>query len=196
MLTLIFLLISNLYAGQVTGNGGDILVCDDNASYTPSVELLDFYEGKFLNPDAVSPFSNQKELKGILDDWINRIKSVDSSIYEKVLLYREDLMREFEFVFEPLPEIDDTHHEFIHFGCELRQLAVQVKDENGVRYLIDKKLFNQLPPINQAGLFLHEMIYRYTIYFFNASDSRQARMFNYYISTNQLEKIKKFEKEN
>lgn len=141
------------------GNGGDVLVCPGQ-----KMIMLDTYElstnGEELgfDPTTQDPFTKVERKMAEL----SKVSKLRGARY---LEWLSSFPREAQF--RPgieLPDIDDEGLVVIPRGCKLEQIAVQAKSEDvpvlGYRYIINKDLWDQLDPDNQAVLLMHELVYR------------------------------------
>jgi hypothetical protein len=156
------------YAARIVGNGGVGVVCTPpNAPST--VEVLDLYEGRRdwlmtfdLDPTVADPYA---KVGHVLD----RLAAVDPT---RAALYKGWLAT---FKDDSLIYNDDQHFNLINdYGtpnlqsyCRTVQIAVQRTPENpnDRRYEIDGSYWDGhsgqgLDADNQAGLILHEIVYR------------------------------------
>lgn len=147
------------YAQDRVGNGGDVLVCPGQ-----KMILLDTYEltttGQELGFDATTQDPFLKVERKITE--LSKISKLRGARY---LEWLSSFPREAQFrAGIELPDIDDTGLVVIPRGCKLEQIAVQAKSEDvpvlGYRYIINKDLWDQLDPDNQAVLLMHELVYR------------------------------------
>lgn len=150
----------HLFAGERGGNGGGVHVCGDK------VELYDFYEGKHplmhklklweLPPDPVF----DRMVYGILA--MNHLKQdLPANIYALVEAEYEKLRRipENELVIsQSIPFIPDADIPMVDEGCSYQQVANW--NDRFERVFFRKSLFNKLDPMGQAGLYIHETLYK------------------------------------
>ncbi|MBK7890572.1 MAG: hypothetical protein IPJ84_06930 [Bdellovibrionales bacterium] len=152
--------------GRTVGNGGDVVVCENQAGVIESIELLDFYEGRIL--------------KGIKTDFGSQARTVDEKVatalarLERVSPARAQLYRERALQFFAdtlfledghLADIRDAGDIVIPNGCRIAQIANQSAPlyPDDKRYVIDRSLWTALDDDSRAGLILHEIIYREAI---------------------------------
>lgn len=191
-----------MMGGKEIGNGGDGLICHDQAGNIQSVELFDYWQASQntelpdydLGPKNL-PFEKKIELV------LNRIERVNPT---RAKLYR----RWFKEFFKPenfkwagnLMDIPDTGAATWPGNCEIVQLAVQQKPElpGEKRYMIRKDLWdNHLDNDHKAGLILHELIYREAkadrvcykadACYYPHLDSRKVRFYNAVVSSKDFE---------
>ncbi len=144
-------------AGEVVGNGGDVLVCPNKKP-----ELLDFYEARVLKkitrrPD-LSGATAIEIAKSTLRD-LEKINPARARIYHARI---ESFYNDASFVSDArLEDIPDSAHVVLPIGCALKQIAIQVPRglPRDPIYIVDKSLWDAMDLENQAGLILHEVIY-------------------------------------
>jgi hypothetical protein len=165
------------------GNGGNAVLCPA----TKSAELLDYYEARILrnmnvtmgsgkDPVAVAQFAVQR---------LKKLSPLRALAYEK---YIQSFISESRFLKGvELVEINDSGHIFLPTNCKPVQVAVQKAPAfpGDGRYVINQDVWDQMPVTSQAGLILHEVIYREALEF-GASDSRAVRYLNSVLAADQL----------
>ena len=174
------------YAGNEVGNGGNGVVCKDR------VELLDIYEAKVLRKIAIDPAIKGTDPFGIAEQRLEILKEVDS---KSAQIYLSELkLLKTEISFEDgikLKPIDDSLHSFEpkEAGCKVSQLAVFRKKRlpGEKQVLIDKNVWERLNPVNQAGLILHESIFKH-LSDLGEKDSTKARYLVSFILTEEFSK--------
>ncbi len=178
--TMVFMLsvISTLaWAGQGTGNGGDVVVCEMNDG-TLSYEILDLYEAKFKHRLDIDALDNGSSLQDYVDYQLKKIDSwSDIEFFESASL---SFMDRVIFTSEELEDISDSYHTFIPRNCEIRQIAIN--DQLGSIY-INEELWNHLDMANKAALVLHELFYEQMV-LINHENSIMARELNAFLHGN------------
>ncbi len=192
-------LIAMMLVGSVSvqadkaGNGGDVLVCRDPDGKISSVELLDYYEAKERKiPLDLGPSDLKFEEK--IEVALKRLERLSPS---RAALYR---MWYSKFFYEAkiennmvLEDIDDSKHIWKPAGCVVEQIAVQreVKFPEDKRYYINKDLWDLLDSTNQAGLVLHEIVFREELVRAGSGEasSGNVRYFNSYIASPKLDSM-------
>lgn len=161
------------YAGNEVGNGGNGVVCKDK------VELLDIYEARVLRNLVIDPSVKGTDPFSIAEQRLEILKEVDPKSAQIYLTELKLLKTEISFEDQlALKSIDDSLHSFEpkEQGCKVTQLAVfrkkQLPGEKLV--LVDKNIWKQMNPVNQAGLILHESIYKH-LSNLGEKDSTKAR---------------------
>ncbi|MCF8059969.1 MAG: hypothetical protein K9K67_11775 [Bacteriovoracaceae bacterium] len=177
ILFLIFLSSPFSFAGNEVGNGGDLLKCPNK----PLV-LFDFAEDSFKKMDALKKNAELNEYK-IVESLIAKIKDLSPAIFKK---YSNDLAsfpKRIKFIKgEVFRDIEDSKHVSLPKDCELLQVAIQQIDPltKDTVIAINKDLYDQLDPVNKAGLILHEIIYEH-FKFYGVTNSVEVRIFNRYL---------------
>ncbi len=168
LLTLSLMLIAATTAfargGNELGNGGDIVYCPRSAE---KAILLDVYESRFSNRKLMfenDGLSYEGKLLKIFDRW-QRVSPLRMNRYREWL---EKFTQEAAFIPNvELPNIPDEGLAAVPRGCEIRQIIVQLPEEDiGTsykRYTVSKDLWDLLNENNKAALVLHELIYREAI---------------------------------
>lgn len=178
--TMVFVLsvLSTLaWAGQGTGNGGDVVVCEMNDG-TLSYEILDLYEAKFKHRLDIDALDNGSSLQDYVDYQLKKIETwSDIEVFESASL---SFMDRVIFTSEELEDISDSYHTFIPRNCEIRQIAIN--DQLGSIY-INEELWNHLDMANKAALVLHELFYEQMV-LINHENSIMARELNAFLHGN------------
>lgn len=173
------------------GNGGDVVVCKNTNGAVTSVELLDFYEARAMNGRLPIP-QNIKDPHAIVLLTLKELEKVNPSRANRYRNWAETFAKEAVFIPDAkLTNIDDTNHLVLPENCDIAQVAIQrpIDDETQTnRYVIDKKLWDALDPLNQAGLILHELIYREAIEG-EINESRAVRLLNSLIFAGDISKV-------
>jgi len=178
-----------LYAGDTKGNGGDLIICYNEAGAISSTHTLDYFDltqnGKKILLGGKNSTYDEK-----ITIALNRLERLSP---RRATIYRQwvDTFSE-EVHFIPgevnLGEIDDED-----WGGPLPDNCIQLQVANqnrrflppGKRYAISLKWWNQMSEEDRAGLILHELIYREL----KSNTSRSVRAFNQLISTLEMERI-------
>lgn len=164
MASLIQLFCGKVLAGpRVVGNGGDVIACSATSTSKSSVVLLDYAEvmsanGKHYNLDAkLTTEENVLKL-------INLMGLVSARLGKAVAYHWSTFFQEANFMEEfKLNDIKDENAMLlIPANCKLLQVAIQrIPVIPGDRYYnISKPLWIQMDSANQAGLIVHEILYR------------------------------------
>ncbi len=169
-------------AGDKKGNGGDIIVCQDQ-----EVQSFDLYE---LN----NRYFHNIEVN--LDSWDNQN---EVSIAKRILKYnfpshpivKEELLRRVEkfyskvrFSKTSLGDVQDTGNVEFPNDCRLQQVVNRNEEilPEGKDYLVDEKIWESLNQLDKASLILHEVIYQAL----ETETSEPIRKFVSYLFANEL----------
>lgn len=151
----------NLMGGDRVGNGGDVVICGKK------IELLDIYEARVSGYEIKKPAGKtyQEMIKSLLQTNLQPIQPKRTAKYLKFL---ETFESEAQFL--PgikLSDVDDAGMVAIPTGCDLKQIAIQLSDDERPagkkRYTVSLDLWNKLDEFNKMSLVLHEIIYREAI---------------------------------
>lgn len=174
------------FAGNEVGNGGNAVVCPKR------VELLDIYEAGILRRTKVDPSLKGSDPFQIAKERLALLSEADPKsvkIYEAELeRLKKEISFEDELVLKP---IDDSLHAFEpkEKGCKITQLAVfRKKPLPGEKLvLVEKTIWQRMSPIHQAGLLLHEAIYKH-LSDLGEKDSSKARYLVSYVLSEAFSK--------
>ena len=143
--------------GAVGGNGGGAHVCKD------SVELYDFYEGRHPLLHKIPVWENDPRLS--VQDYLEKVKAnIRKTSPDFEALFSKSLN---EFLKLPygervlpiaIPRIMDADIPFVDEDCEYRQVANW--NERFGNVFFSKGLFDRMDSMSQAGLIVHEVIYK------------------------------------
>jgi hypothetical protein len=177
------------FAVNVRGNGGDVLLGCENNSFNGKV--LDYYEAESLLGLQIDLDSTNSSPEQIAMNALSRIPSFDGERRSRLQGWVTEFMS--DAVFAPgiqLKRIDDSGELGIPKGCRLEQAAVQEDPRfpEAKRYLVSKDVWDLMDKKNQAGLILHEVIYREAISY-GHTDSIRTRYFNALISSGKIAAI-------
>jgi hypothetical protein len=178
-----------LWGGNEKGNGGYAVICKNPKAPFRAYEILDFTEGRLLRdlePDLGGPeLSTFKKLEVALirlETWapsrVHRYREWASTFVEETKFLRG----------VDLGDIGDTDHIAIPEGCSLKAVINQREPSipGDKRYFINQDLWEHLDADNQAGLILHEFIYREL----QTPTSVKVRYYTSIISSRVLENLK------
>lgn len=152
--------------GRTVGNGGDVVVCENQAGVIQSIELLDFYEGRILKGIKTDFGPQARTVEEKVAAALTRLERVSPA---RAKLYKERALQFFAdtlFLEDGhLADIRDAGDIVIPNGCRIAQIANQSTPlyPDDKRYVIDSSLWTALDTDSQAGLILHEIIYREAI---------------------------------
>ncbi|WP_413582503.1 hypothetical protein [Bdellovibrio sp. HCB288] len=182
------------FAGDELLNGGDVIECP---SYeVPFYLSLDLYEGQAIYKLTPIDFTGIKDFRLILKNLINRIASFDATRANLYRTYLESFDRDSRFISGT--EFGDIRDEggviAIPSGCQPKQAAAQFRSQtpDGIKYLFNATLWARMSPSVQAGLVMHEFIYREGLLpKNNFKNSQRVRYFNAYVhSANMVQGTK------
>lgn len=154
----LLLISGSVLAGDKAGNGGGGHVCPS------SVELYDFYEGR--HPDLHNlKIWDLQEPTLTTNDYVqlglNKLEGTHPGIVPGIRnIITEIQAIPYEKLVRPIkiPRIPDADIPFVDEECEYEQIANW--NERFDALFFRKKLFEALNPMNQAGLFIHEALYK------------------------------------
>lgn len=156
---LLTLLLTTSFSGftKEGGNGGGVHVCGNK------FELYDFFEGRDPRGHNIKIWKADRRLskdyyitqayKHVQRD-IPEVASKVVTMVEKILATPEEQL----FAQISIPVIFDATITVIGEGCRYQQAANW--DERFGKLFISKEIFGKLDPMNQAGLIIHEAIYK------------------------------------
>ena len=173
---------SKAHAGVEVGNGGDAVVCRDPQGQILTAELLDYYEARVNFRWAIEESGTRDQIFNLFLNRIAEVNSAKVELYQKraALFFSEaNFLSNIELV-----DVPDSDHTSFPRGCSVEQLAIQKSDllPREKRYTINKDIWDHLDMTNQAGLILHEVVYRETL----GKHSRYVRYFNGLVASNIL----------
>jgi hypothetical protein len=177
------------FAVNVRGNGGDVLLGCENSSFNGKV--LDYFEAETLLGLQIDLDSTNSSPEQIAMNALSRIPSFDGERRSRLQGWVTEFMS--DAVFAPgiqLKRIDDSGEIGIPKGCRLEQAAVQEDPRfpEAKRYLVSKDVWDLMDKENQAGLILHEVIYREALSY-RHTDSIRTRYFNALVSSGKIAAI-------
>lgn len=174
--------------GSELGNGGQAIQCIANG--TVQYQLFDAVEARFYNPKytTAKALRNQSPNEA-MSIFLSRLKKVDS---ERANLYRawwlsfwdEATLIPKSRLFK-IKNTEDRHSglELLNPGCKIVNVAFQHTQKFHSRYLIDKRVYDQMSHHDQFLLVLHELIYREMISVGISEDSRNVRFLTMFMSS-------------
>ncbi len=183
---------NNQTIGTETGNGGDVLVCRTPSMQISSIELLDYFEARFLRKisiDLGGPELSVTEKVQLVLERLRRFSPTRADLYQTWL---STFQAESHFVdVANLADIPDSELIVYPANCSLQQIAIQKEPSfpEDSRYLIDQGLWKAMDNNQKAGLILHELIYREAISL-GHKNSKNVRYFNSILSSNKTDEFK------
>lgn len=193
---LTFFILTTAQAGETIGfdrgNGGDAVICQNTAGET-KVSLLDWFE---LTPQQTvsSVFLKSSSTVQLVNLMLDRVAQ-RYPIYGLYMRSRAtDLLYILRFVNMNLKDVNDEGHVDLPANCTLHQLALNARHvdslaNRGIDYYINISLYEQLPPLQQAMLMMHELVYRLLLDFNpETNTSEEARALVRMIITSDFDK--------
>ena len=182
--------LSSLGSGRTVGNGGNIVIC--NNIQGKSYEVLDFYEAHLLRQTSPDFFEVGNSINDKIYFILNRLEKISPLRAQMYKEYFKNFFNEVQWISEgELSPISDSDNIIKPpLNCEIKQTVNQNTPvtANDKRYFIDKKVWNALDLNQQAGLVLHEIIYREAISI-GHTNSVSARYLNGFICSNRMNTI-------
>lgn len=178
--------VATSYGGLVKGNGGNTVVCQLESGKT-TTELLDIVEAKgFIAPDTLH-FSNleKKSRTQALAEALEVINSVRPQ--NSYAAWIRDFENDAVFINGvSLGVVADSYHYLVPKNCVVEQTVLQIEPIfHEARYTINQDRWGQLLPAHQAGLMMHELIYRDL----QDADSRRVRLITAYLFSDEIRKL-------
>jgi hypothetical protein len=155
-------------AGQNVGMGGGIVTgkCNPASEEPQQPMLLDFWESTYRRQLPPSLGDDHASVKDHIELALKRLERLDAKradLYRKWADEYEGEVLEVDPRIElpPLADLGDIQPA-LPFGCKVERVVEQTTPETmfDKRYNVRIDLFNKLDALNQAGLILHEIIYR------------------------------------
>lgn len=170
------------FAQNKVGNGGDGVFCEKKG--TIDSKLLDFYEADVVNT------TKEKKPEAIAQIQLDKIKDAAPQLFKQYKKRLSEITSEIEFKDNiKLTDIKDSLHLFepLPKSCKVYQIAIRKPKiiGNEKRFIIRNDLWKRLPPIHQAGLLTHEIIYEHLAKL-GETDSVKARKINSYLYSNAI----------
>lgn len=149
------------FAESHVGNGGIGIVCIDKATTKlESVELLDYFEGRYLRNLSYEQTFSGSNLRGTILRRLQQLSPRRAKLYES---WWDEFFSRAHFVRDQdLIHPDDSLHQVLRPGCKHKTLVLQSDYEiPGLpKYWINLDLFEFMPlPMQQMTIF-HEILYR------------------------------------
>ncbi len=201
LLLLCYLITLPAWSGNEKGNGGDAIVCRNQAGKIITAELLDIYEGRVYRriphvyDQDVSNAEYFKTLAGKLNYYDTRKYKEFESNSLKFLTAVEDFLESREqsqigyiFTDSPLIDIPDSNHLSLPPHCQVEQLAVRLKRqyEEDPYFQIQGEILKYLSEDSLRGLIIHELLYQI---FSNNEDSTKIRYANQILTSKSIHEL-------
>jgi hypothetical protein len=153
--------VQNRLLGNEVGNGGDVVICPSADGL--SIAVLDYFEARKMMPqlplDLVG--GNAAEL---IDRALTRLERVDPIRAKRYRDHAIELLSGSDSYFLSGLELRDINDSgYVPLGdCKIQQAVIQREPWHPLdrRFTFDGDLWSRLPVGDQAGLILHEVIYR------------------------------------
>ncbi len=177
-------------SGRTVGNGGNVVICDNDGVKT--YEVLDFYEARVLRNVQID-----FDLKGdtfeskaqFLIKRLERVSSVRAQLYQQ---FFQNFKQEVFWLKEgELNDISDSDHiTKPPQGCSIKQVVNQSNPVMPMdkRYFIDQKIWDKMTDTQRVGLVMHEIIYREAISL-GHTNSVSTRYLNSIISSGVMDEM-------
>lgn len=168
--------------GNKVGNGGDGVFC---SGVNQSAQILDFYEGD------LKPTATEKDPYAIVEKKFSQLKLAAPKLGEQYLNRLKSIRSQLELKENvSLKNIKDSNHLFkpAQKDCEVLQVVIRRRTTlpGEKTFLVDKTLWDKLPPVEQAGMISHEIIYEHLMKL-GAIDSTKSRALNRFIFTEKYD---------
>lgn len=193
-----FLYTSIVY-GKGVGNGGNTLSCTatDGSTY---FDVLDYAEAKVITEKVQKNFFKLSlDVEGSFEENINilisRFEVRDKKLGAMIRKKYDSFFEEANFIPNAvLREVPDIAHTNIPKNCKRVQAILQRPPTNNNErfYEVDRNVWFGLRPYMQAGLVIHEILYRLYIagpHYTEEPDSSFIRYINSLAAANQLSSI-------
>jgi hypothetical protein len=173
--------------GDELQNGGDVIACP--SLEVPIYKSLDLYEGEVLYnlPPALVAINDHVQILNQLIDRIAKFDVTRAGLYRS---YLKALHSEARMVPSSVfSDIRDEGFNTIPEGCELKQAAAQFRSytPDGVKYIFNQALWNDMNAKTRAGLIMHEFIYREGLLpKNNFKTSAKVRYFNAFVHSKKM----------
>lgn len=164
----------NSSASNKVGNGGNVVVCENDES---RIQLLDLYEAR----DRTTLIKIDKYAE-IGNHFISRMKLVSPKLEAVYAKRWSEFKEQVDWVEgAKLSEVKDSFHaiEPISDKCKVMQIAIlqEVPLQKEKPFIIRLDLWKQMSELDQAGLVMHELLYQHFSRL-GLTDSRKVRVIN------------------
>jgi hypothetical protein len=190
IISLLFLISLNLFAGDDKGNGGNAVVCYSETGEIESASLLDFYEAstfRFIFFDLETPANT---LQSKIDLVVSRLVKFSPDFANNFKINSDDFLSKSLFLRNiRLTSSEDS----FHFGlpsnenCVVKQVIHQNTDtfQEDFKYIVNLDLWEMLPLDHKVGLILHEVVYGHLLF---QKTSRSVRYFTSLITSKRIDR--------
>lgn len=147
--------------GRTVGNGGDVLKCEANGSFTYTI--LDWYEGIEIRNLNLNLGESHLGFDEKIQIALNRLQRVSPKRAARFQLILANFFNETKWLTSgTLIDVPDSDHILLPNNCQILQIANQSTPvlSTDKRYVIDFKLWQELNDDQKVALVLHEIIYK------------------------------------
>ena len=178
------------HASQET-HGGNAIACASGSG--PSVGLLDYFEAGLTSNRQLDLGPDSGTYMDHINYVLDRLAKVDPIAAARYRERAKSFLSEVKFLTpEEMRSIADSN-DLVNpdKGCVKQQFAVQLFNlkPGQIRYQVSQDLWSRADAKTQAGLVLHEVIYRDAVEIFGQSDSDNTRYFNAQMSSTVMNQI-------
>lgn len=190
---------TSIIYGKGVGNGGNTLLCTvaDGSTY---YDVLDYTEAKVISEKKQKSFFKlNMDVEGSFEENINilisRFEVRDKQLGAMIRKKYDSFFEEANFIPNAvLREVPDIAHTNIPENCTRVQAVLQrPPNSNDEKYYeVDRNVWFGLRPYMQAGLVIHEILYRLYItgpYFTEEPNSAFIRFINSLAAADQLSSL-------
>jgi hypothetical protein len=150
------------------GNGGDVVVCKNDAGEIVSIELLDFYEARKRRQMTIDLGAPELDVEAKIELALARLERLDAGRAARYREWARTFREEALFTEDALRDIPDSQHVQLprDANCSIEQIVVHTEPTfpEDPRYTVDAVLWGWLEEHGRnddlAGLMLHELWYR------------------------------------
>lgn len=155
-LTLVFSIA--VFGQSRVGNGGSGFECPDG-----TLALIDFQEGRSLYGFKIEQPEGASTVDEIIEVWMKRLERLNPSRAELYRNYYQQGVKGTHWTDESqqISSVSDVGTVVRPASCQVVQIAIQ--NDPGMRNMrltIDSNRFKRLSLLDQAGLYLHEVVWR------------------------------------
>lgn len=174
-------------AGDIRGNGGDGIACLESDGLV-HVQLFDFYEAEAMRGIRHDLGGAELTTDAKVELALGRVERLDPDLAAWLRGEWATFGQSLRFTTAPLADVPDQGDTPIATACTLVQVAIQRTPEfpHDTRYLVHQPAWERMDADNQAGLIMHELLYRAGVRH-GHKDSRRVRYLNSLITSQELE---------
>ncbi len=155
------------WATNKVGNGGSVVSCQNKSEKKADIRLLDFYEGDVtFETNDKHDTAGAENFQALAATRFEKLKEISPKLGKQYQRRLNQIMDEIDFKDDvELTKIPDSEHLFSPKSkdCRVLQVAIRkaVKTDKEKRFLIQKDLWDQMKPVQRAGLLSHEIVYEH-----------------------------------